>query len=106
MTKRLRAARLREMLADIGGWSVAGEAANGADVLHQCQQQLPDVVLLDIRMPGMDGLETAAHLARLPVPPAVVFTTAYDEYAVNAFDAQALGYLLEARAPRASVAGA
>jgi two-component system response regulator AlgR len=87
--------RLREMLADIGGWSVAGEAANGADVLHQCQQQLPDVVLLDIRMPGMDGLETAAHLARLPVPPAVVFTTAYDEYAVHAFDAQALGYLLK-----------
>jgi len=88
-------ARLREMLVDIGGWSVAGEAANGADVLHQCQQQLPDVVLLDIRMPGMDGLETAAHLAHLPVPPAVVFTTAYDEYAVNAFDAQALGYLLK-----------
>jgi two-component system response regulator AlgR len=88
-------ARLRDMLAEIGGWSVASEAANGAEVLQQCQQQLPDVVLLDIRMPGMDGLETAAHLARLPLPPAVVFTTAYDEYAVNAFDAQALGYLLK-----------
>ncbi len=88
-------ARLRDMLAEIGGWSVASEAANGMEVLQQCQQQRPDVVLLDIRMPGMDGLETAAHLARLPLPPAVVFTTAYDEYAVNAFDAHALGYLLK-----------
>jgi two-component system response regulator AlgR len=88
-------ARLRDMLADTGGWSVAGEAANGMEVLQHCRQRVPDVVLLDIRMPGMDGLETAAHLARLPLPPAVVFTTAYDEYAVNAFDTHALGYLLK-----------
>ncbi|HEY5623570.1 MAG TPA: LytTR family DNA-binding domain-containing protein, partial [Gammaproteobacteria bacterium] len=52
-------------------------------------------VLLDIRMPGMSGIETARHLASLPVPPAVVFTTAYDEYAMEAFDAQAVGYLLK-----------
>jgi two-component system response regulator AlgR len=88
-------ARLRDMLADAGGWTVLSEAANGAEVLQQCQEQLPDVVLLDIRMPGMDGLEAAAHLARLPLPPAVVFTTAFDEYAVKAFDAHALGYLLK-----------
>jgi two-component system response regulator AlgR len=53
------------------------------------------VVLLDIRMPGMDGIETAHHLNRTDAPPAVVFTTAYDEYAIDAFDANAIGYVLK-----------
>ena len=52
-------------------------------------------MLLDIRMPGMDGLEVAHHLARMPEPPAVIFTTAFDQYALAAFDAQAVGYLLK-----------
>jgi len=53
------------------------------------------VVLLDIRMPGMDGLEAAHHLARMPEPPAVIFTTAFEQHALAAFDAQAAGYLLK-----------
>ncbi len=91
----LARARLREMVADIGAWSVVAEAANGHEALAYCEQQAPDVVLLDIRMPGMDGIELASHLSALPRPPAIVFTTAYDEYAVKAFDTHAVGYLLK-----------
>ena len=53
------------------------------------------MVLLDIRMPGLDGIETAHHLNALESPPAVVFTTAYDEYAIDAFEARAIGYVLK-----------
>ena len=87
--------RLRQLLDDEAGFSVAGEAGNGGDALKLAEQLRPDVVLLDIRMPGLDGIETARHLASLPEPPAVVFTTAYDEYAIDAFDAQAIGYILK-----------
>jgi len=87
--------RLREMVNDTGGWVVAGEAANGLEALTLCEEQAPDVVLLDIRMPEMDGIEVASHLGHLPIPPAIIFTTAYDEYAVKAFDTHAVGYLLK-----------
>jgi two-component system response regulator AlgR len=87
--------RLADMVSDIGGWDVAAEAANGQEALDTVAELSPDVVLLDIRMPGMDGVEVASHLCALPVPPAVVFTTAYDEYAVSAFEANAVGYLLK-----------
>ena len=52
-------------------------------------------MLLDVRMPGIDGLEVARHLATLPEPPAVIFTTAFDEYALQAFDSEAVAYLLK-----------
>jgi two-component system, LytTR family, response regulator AlgR len=87
--------RLRRLLEELAEVSVVGEAADGRQAVALCDQLGPDVVLLDIRMPGMDGIEAARHLATLPEPPAVVFTTAYDEHALEAFDAQAVGYLLK-----------
>lgn len=88
-------ARLRQLLEDLGGWQVAGEAAHGRQALELCERLDPDVVLLDIRMPGMDGIEVARHLASLERPPAVIFTTAYSDYAIQAFEAQAIGYLVK-----------
>src|SRR5207248_5039000 len=87
--------RLRRLLAEIADVEVAGEAGNGQQALTQTPELAPDVVLLDVRMPGMDGIETARHLNALEEPPAVIFTTAFDEYAVNAFEAHAVGYLLK-----------
>ena len=87
--------RLRSLLTEVADAEVVGEAANGPEALAQTHELSPDVVLLDVRMPGMDGLEVARHLNVLEEPPAVIFTTAYDEYAVEAFTAQAAGYLLK-----------
>jgi two-component system response regulator AlgR len=87
--------RLRSMLAESGEFEVAGEAGNGAQALDLIDKLVPDVVLLDVRMPGIDGLEVARHLAALPEPPAVIFTTAFDEYALQAFDSEAVAYLLK-----------
>ncbi|MBW7929926.1 MAG: response regulator transcription factor [Gammaproteobacteria bacterium] len=88
-------ARLRRLLDDIGGWQVVAEAMHGRQALELCRSLDPDVVLLDIRMPEMDGLEVARHLLGFPEPPAVIFTTAYEDYAIQAFEAQAIGYLLK-----------
>jgi two-component system response regulator AlgR len=87
--------RLRSLLAEIADVEVIGEAANGHEALKTTAELNPDVVLLDVRMPGMDGLEAARHLNVLEEPPAVIFTTAYDQYAVQAFDTHAVGYLLK-----------
>ena len=87
--------RLVRLLDEIPGTRLAAEAATGRAALERAAELRPDVVLLDVRMPEMDGVETARHLALLPAAPAVVFTTAYDEYALAAFEAQAIGYLLK-----------
>ena len=87
--------RLQQILADEDGYDVVGEAGNGHEALHLAAELKPDIVLLDIRMPGMEGIETAHHLNTMDPPPAVVFTTAYDEYAVDAFEARAIGYVLK-----------
>ncbi|MEJ2346655.1 MAG: LytTR family DNA-binding domain-containing protein [Gammaproteobacteria bacterium] len=88
-------ARLRALVDEIGRHEVVAEAASGSDALALCERLQPDALLLDIRMPGIDGLETARHLAQLEHPPAVIFTTAYDQHAVEAFDASAVDYLLK-----------
>jgi len=87
--------RLKRLLGDIGTFEVVGEGSSGEAAIDVCAQTRPDVVLLDIRMPGMDGVTAARHLTTLDTPPAVIFATAYDEYAIEAFDAQAIGYLLK-----------
>lgn len=82
-------------LSDQLGYQVIGEASNGQEALEQIDRLHPEVVLLDIRMPGMDGLEVARHLIDLDEPPSVIFTTAYDEYALEAFKVHAVDYLLK-----------
>ncbi|MCW4474209.1 LytTR family DNA-binding domain-containing protein [Xanthomonas sp. H13-6] len=87
--------RLRSLLAEHAGIEVVAEAANGAEALHACAELQPDVVLLDIAMPGVDGLEAARHLAGFEPRPAVVFCTAYDAHALSAFEAAAIDYLMK-----------
>lgn len=87
--------RLCRLLGEIEDCSVCGEAANGEQALDATARQQPDVLLLDIRMPGMDGLEVARHLQSLEQPPAVIFTTAYNDYALQAFEAHVVDYLLK-----------
>ncbi len=91
----LARARLRAQLAELAADAVIGEASTGLQALELVQAWHPDIVLLDIRMPGMDGLETARHLLRLPHPPAIIFTTAFNEHALAAFETQAIDYLLK-----------
>ena len=83
---------LREIDADL---EVVGEAANGVDAIDQCIGRAADLLLMDIRMPLMDGLEAAREIARLPNPPVVIFVTAYDDHALQAFDSNAVDYLLK-----------
>lgn len=87
--------RLRRMVTAMPGYDVAGEAADGASALTCVRDVEPDVVLLDIHMPGTDGLQVAARLAELPVPPAVIFVTAHVEHALAAHNMSAAGYLLK-----------
>ena len=90
--------RMQDLLADCAvevPLVVAGEAANGRSALEKVTARPVDVVLLDVRMPEMDGIEVAQHLQQLEHPPAVIFTTAYDAYAIRAFEVHAIDYLLK-----------
>src|SRR3990167_8194268 len=88
--EKLARDRLRELLTDIGGYTVIGEAMNGAEAVEKAAELNPDVLLMDIRMPGMDGLEAAMHLMGMERPPSVIFTTAYDQHALDAFAVNAV----------------
>lgn len=87
--------RLKRMLDKIPGAECIGEAENGVDLLQKVPHLNPEIIISDIRMPGMDGIEAAEHLARLNEPPALIFCTAYDDYAIKAFQVNAMGYLLK-----------
>jgi two-component system response regulator AlgR len=87
--------RLKRLLQDFPGYEVVGEADNGESALDVIDDEEPDLVLLDIRMGGIDGLQVGRQLGEMDVPPAVIFTTAYSEHALSAFDANAQAYLLK-----------
>jgi two-component system response regulator AlgR len=91
-------ARLKELLVDINAsvaTKVAGEAANGMEVIERLPGSGAQLLLLDIQMPGMGGIELARHLSGLENPPAIVFVTAHDRHAVEAFELNALDYLMK-----------
>lgn len=100
--------RLKTLLGDIAAQvpaQVVGEARNGVQAIELVPPSGAQVLLLDIQMPGMGGLEVARHLARLNQPPRIVFVTAHDRHAVEAFELNALDYLLKpVRADRLAAA--
>jgi len=90
--------RIKELLTDCAEQlplEIVGEAGNGREALDKLSATHADVVLMDIRMPQMDGIELAQHLNKLPRPPVIIFTTAFDAYAIKAFELHAIDYLLK-----------
>lgn len=88
--------RLSRLVGELDGYRVLEPSAgNGEEALHLIDNLKPDIVLLDIRMPGLDGLQVAARLCERDAPPAVVFCTAHDEFALQAFQVSAVGYLVK-----------
>lgn len=93
--EQLARERLVRMIEQLPDYTVSAEAANAREALAIVREKDPDIVLLDVRMPGDDGVTAARQIAALEDPPAIIFCTAYDEYALDAFDTQAVGYLLK-----------
>ena len=87
--------RLRDLLGDIKNVSIVAEAKNGKEAIDLALETKPELMLLDIRMPVMDGIEAAQHAQKLEPKPHIIFTTAFDAYAIKAFDLNAIDYLLK-----------
>jgi two-component system LytT family response regulator/two-component system response regulator LytT len=83
------------LLGQIGGAEIVAQAANGVEALRVVEEQAPDLVMLDVQMPGLTGFEVARRLVRAEVEAHVVFVTAYDQYAIQAFEVNAVDYLLK-----------
>jgi DNA-binding LytR/AlgR family response regulator len=86
---------LKRILGTIAGVEIAGEAGEGHEAVKLIKKLGPDVVLLDIQMPGLDGFQVVSRIADMERAPSIVFVTAYDEYAIKAFDVHAVDYLLK-----------
>lgn len=93
--ERLARERLIRMVGALPDYGVVGDAASGGEALEKIEILDPDIVLLDIRMPGMDGLSAGERISKLPSPPAIVYCTAFSEHALDAINVQAAGYLLK-----------
>ncbi len=93
--EELARTRLERMIGELPGYEVCGHADNGETALKRAAETSPDIVLLDIRMPGTDGMACAQQLSRMATPPALIFCTAYDNYALEAFQVQAAAYLVK-----------
>lgn len=87
--------RLRDLLSSIADVNIVAEAKNGKQAIDLAIQTKPDLMLLDIRMPLMDGIEAAQHAQKLEPKPHIIFITAFDAYAIKAFDLNAIDYLLK-----------
>ena len=93
--EKLARERLIRMINTLDQYEVVGEAASGDEAIKRTLEFEPDIVLMDIRMPGTDGMAAAHKIAAMPAPPAVVFCTAFSEHAIEAIEANAAGYLLK-----------
>lgn len=87
--------RLQRILTDLDGYEWIGEAANGQEAIEKTKECEPDIVLMDVRMPVMDGLQAANEIGDLPLCPAIIFTTAFSDHALEAFATPAAEYLLK-----------
>ncbi|MFT5114419.1 MAG: two-component system response regulator AlgR [Parasphingorhabdus sp.] len=93
--EQLARERLKQLVSGLRPEIELFEATNGREALFTVNATNPDLVLMDIRMPVMDGLESAMHISRMQNPPPIIFTTAYDQHAVEAFEVNAVDYLLK-----------
>lgn len=95
----LAAERLQLMMAQCTGIDLVGTASDGDGAVRMAEALVPDVLLLDIEMPGLDGIDVARALAARQPSPAVVFITAFDQFAVAAFEVEAVDYLMKPVTP-------
>src|SRR5436305_11379802 len=86
---------LAYLLGQIGGVEVLAHAGNGIEALAAIERLQPDVVFLDVQMPGLTGFEVARRLLGAPAAPHVIFVTAYDQHAIEAFEVNAVDYVLK-----------